>query len=77
MRRRLPRCTSGLTPKPFNDTNLRLPEALGGLLRGWVTPRKQDDGIHQSMTLHGRDKPKPTGIRPQWMAPRKTQRRRH
>ncbi len=57
-----PRCTSELAPTDFNGTNLSLPEALGGLLRGFVAPLKQGDLIHQYLKLHFREMLEPTGI---------------
>lgn len=57
-----PRCNPDITPTDFNGIDLSLPEALGGLLSGFVAPLKEGNRIHQCMRLHFREMLEPTGI---------------
>lgn len=57
-----PRCNPDITPSDFDGVDLSLPEALGGLLRGFVAPLKEGKRIHQCMRLHFREMLEPTGI---------------
>lgn len=57
-----PRCNPDIKPTDFNGADLSLPEALGGLLRGFVAPLKEGNRIHQCMRLHFREMLEPTGM---------------
>lgn len=57
-----PRCNPDIKPADFNGADLSLPEALGGLLHGFVAPLKDGNRIHQCMRLHFREMLEPTGM---------------
>ena len=57
-----PRCSPDVHAAHFDSASLTLPEALHGMLRGFVDPLKQGELMQKCMKLHFREMLEPTGI---------------
>lgn len=57
-----PRCNPDCNSAQYADTDMALPDALQGMLRGFVEPLKQGELTQRSMKLHFREMLEPTGV---------------
>jgi TetR/AcrR family transcriptional regulator, regulator of cefoperazone and chloramphenicol sensitivity len=56
------RCNPQTDPSTFDPAHASLPQALQGMLQGFVEPLKQGQIMRQSMKLHFREMLEPTGL---------------
>ncbi|OYU45842.1 MAG: TetR family transcriptional regulator [Burkholderiales bacterium PBB4] len=57
-----PRCNPDCGGANYAETDVALPDALRGMLRGFVEPLKQGELTQRSMKLHFREMLEPTGV---------------